>query len=92
MPYSTVKELLGYRMAIMAGEQQASDKGQPVFNGDGAPKMVPVWKFVFSEQRPDGSVDTVAFTLNEQGREDVLRALTGVQPASSLHLPDGIQL
>jgi len=91
VPRITVDELQGYEMQILVGERQAVDGGMPVFNGSGEPKMEPIWVFVFSLKEP-GVQHVVKFTITAAGKDDVVRALTGVVPASTLHLPAGLEL
>ena len=91
MPRVTVDELQGYEMQILEGEKQAMDGGMPIFNGSGEPRMEPIWVFVFSLVAP-GINHVVKFTITAEGKDDVVRALTGVVPATTLHLPAGLEL
>lgn len=79
------EELIGYGLTILAGErQQVGEDGQPVFNGgEGGPKTEQVWLFVFNHVGPEGR-HTVKVTFTEQGKKQVVEALTGIQVATSM--------
>lgn len=90
MALTTLHDLQGYGVAILVGERQQHEDGLPLFNGSGEPKVEPIWTFVFSAHKPDGDRHVVKFTVDKQGKDELVQALTGVQPVATM--PEGLVL
>lgn len=94
MPRLTIDRLVGYRFDVRVAERQVHDQGMPVFNGSGQPKMETVWQFVWALTSADGTTHIVEpQPMNDEERKTVVQALTGgVQPATLIDLPPGVDL
>ena len=92
MPRNVTEELVGYSMNVQTGERQVVQDGMPVFNGTGEPKTEPLWLMQFIGRSPMGDQHLVQFAMTKDGKDALVRALTGVQPASAIDLPAGIEL
>lgn len=91
MPRLVEEELAGYGLQVAKGERQVVDKGMPVFNGSGQPKMEPIWLLVFVSDGPAGR-HVVKVPFNQAGRDALIEGLTGgVQVASQLP-PNGLAI
>jgi hypothetical protein len=64
-----------------------------VFNGNGEPKTQQVWRFVFKAPQPDGGHHVVIGpVILPAGKQKLVEALTGMQVATQIDLPPGIEL
>lgn len=86
MPRLVEEELVGYAVSVLQGERPATDeRGNPIFNGMGQPKTEPIWMFAFVGQNPDGGRHVVKVIFGKDGKDGVVKALTGgLEVASQL--------
>ena len=75
-PRQTQETLLAYQFSVQRGEEQEVDQrdGQPLFNGDGSPRMVASTRLIFV---CPATGHVVIVPLPEAAREELVRQLTG---------------